>query len=278
MAGFVPKIASGVIVCVFLLSLWAAPSAANGIGYVQVTPSEVEAQPGGSFQVTLYASSYPQSSSGAVKATVGISFSPEYLEVTGFEQPDPSWLEGGQETTIKTHQREVDNEDGFAILSQERDPWAGGVTSGGTFAIVTFNVSEDAPLGTKIRLQIAAAEIVLTDGQGQQIDENPAVLEITENPSSPTPTRTVENQDPIPTSTTASNGGPGTTTTESGTTATVSKTTPIESPFSPSAEASPPGGGQGPLAGVSFNRILQGVVVISLIAAGLLLVYIRSVT
>lgn len=168
-----------------IVPLLAGPATANGIGYVIILPEEQEAAPNGTFEVAVQTSSYPQAASGAVKARIGISFNSEYLEVTGMEIPEPGWLEGGEETNVRTTQREIDNEQGFAILAQERDPWRGGVTQSGTFVRFTFHVDEAAPLGTELRLQIASAEIQLTDGMFQQVEENQAEVTITESPDEP---------------------------------------------------------------------------------------------
>lgn len=186
-----------------------AGASTNGLAQFSMEPTVVAAAPGQTVTIAVVLRSSPQIASGAYKAGFVLEFNTSALRATNISKG--SFMDRQQDTTVRVNQSAVNNQDGFILYELVRDPPAGGVTGFSRFAIVTFEVREDAPAGS-YTVAFFRTLVLLTDEQFQRVTTSGA--EVNVDPSVVTATAT---SDATPTA-----GGP--TTADGSTTPTATRT------------------------------------------------------
>ncbi len=188
-------------------------AAANGLAQFSMEPTVVAAAPGQTVSLAIVLRSSPQIASGAYKAGFVLEYNASVLRATNISRGP--FMDRQQNTTVRTNQSAVNNQEGFILYELVRDPPAGGVTGFARFAVVTFEVREDAPPGS-YTVAFFRTLVLLTDENfqrvttsGAEVDVDPSVVTATAT-SDATPTAggpTTADGSTTPTATRTSGGG-----------------------------------------------------------------------
>lgn len=163
----------------------AADGGTNGLAQFSMEPTVVAAAPGQTVTIAIVLRSSPQIASGAYKAGFVLEYNASVLRATNISRGP--FMGRQRNTTVRTNQSAVNNQEGFILYELVRDPPAGGVTGFARFAAVTFEVREDAPPGS-YTVAFFRTLVLLTDEQFQRVTTSGA--EVNVDPSVVTPTAT----------------------------------------------------------------------------------------
>ncbi len=124
--------------------LMGAGVASDTVSIVEYEPSEQNVTAGEEFTIEMTIQAQQGVHGGGVdRVELTSVYDTDAFNVTDVEQGD--WMEQGEETDVEMN---VTDGDGELTIYQERVPSANGTSGHGTFAEVTFEVSEDADPGS----------------------------------------------------------------------------------------------------------------------------------
>lgn len=170
-----------VAICLVASTLFVAPAGAgDGSAVMSFDDEDATAAPGETVEVDVLFSSHGDSSgNGVTDIHVTVGHDTDNLSVANVEYG--TWFEeeiDGDEVELH-RSNEVDEETGNVTIQKERDPPGNGTTNYAPVATITFEVDEDAELGTS-ELEFTDSSAGTSGDYRQNAIERTGTIEIEE--------------------------------------------------------------------------------------------------